>query len=143
MATHVRPMTPADLPRGRRLSRRAGWNQTAADWRRFLALEPDGCFVAEHDGTPVGTTTTAVFGPVAWIGMVLVDAPARGRGVGTALVRHALAALDRRGVPTVRLDATPLGQPLYERLGFTGQFRLSRYEGTLPPAEEGVANLAA
>ena len=80
----VRPVTTADLPLGLGLCRAAGWNQTEADWRRFLDLQPDGCFVAELDGAAVGTTTTCVFGRVAWVAMVLVAGPARGRGVGAA-----------------------------------------------------------
>jgi GNAT superfamily N-acetyltransferase len=133
----VLPMTTADLPLGLRLGQAAGWNQTEADWRRFLDLQPDGCFVAESNGTPVGTTTTCVFGPVGWVAMVLVEESARGRGIGSSLVSHALDFLDRRGVATVRLDATALGRRLYERLGFVEQFRLIRYAGTLPAAPVG------
>jgi GNAT superfamily N-acetyltransferase len=131
----IRPMTDADLALGLHLSRQAGWNQTEIDWRRALDLQPDGCFVAEWDGTAAGTTTTCIFGDVAWIAMVLVDEPMRGRGIGTALMRHALAFLDGSGVSTVRLDATPLGQPIYERLGFVVEFRLARHEGVLAPAQ--------
>jgi ribosomal protein S18 acetylase RimI-like enzyme len=133
---HIRPMTAADLPLGLRLSQEAGWNQISADWQRFLDLQPDGCFVAQWDGLPVGTTTTCIFGSVAWIAMVLVKTSHRGRGIGTALMEHSLAYLDERGVDTVRLDATPLGQPVYERLGFVEQFRLARYEGVLTEARE-------
>jgi GNAT superfamily N-acetyltransferase len=133
-------MTTADLPLGMRLKEQAGWNQIEADWRRALALEPDGCVVAELDGRPVGTTTTCVFGPVAWVAMVLVDAAVRGRGVGTALMRHALAFLDGRGIRSVRLDATPLGRPLYEKLGFVAQFELTRYAG-MPSAVSAVEAL--
>lgn len=129
----VRTMTLADLPLGMRLKEQAGWNQTELDWRRMLALEPTGCFVAELDGTPVGTTCACTFGPVAWVAMVLVEQSVRGRGVGKALMRHALDYLDGRGIRSVRLDATPLGQPLYEKLGFVVQFQLARYEGTLRP----------
>ena len=50
--------------------------------------------------------------------MVLVDESMRQHGIGTALVEQAVEVLDRRGAETVRLDATPLGKPLYERLGF-------------------------
>jgi GNAT superfamily N-acetyltransferase len=136
--THVRPMTTADLALGLRLSRQAGWNQTDADWQRALDLQPDGCFVAEWGGAPVGTTTTCVFGDVAWVALVLVDESARGRGVGRALLGRALEFLDQSPVRSIRLDATPLGRPLYERLGFVEQFRLTRYEGVLPQAP-GVA----
>jgi GNAT superfamily N-acetyltransferase len=139
----IRSMTAADLPLGLRLSREAGWNQVEADWQRFLDLQPDGCFVAEWDGTPVGTTTTSLFGPVAWIAMVLVEEGFRGRGIGKALLGHTLEFLDHRRIPTVRLDATPLGRPLYERLGFTEQFRLARYEGVLPPDPDQASGEAA
>jgi GNAT superfamily N-acetyltransferase len=133
---HIRPMTAADLPFGQHLSEAAGWNQTSADWQRFLALQPDGCFVAEYDGTAVGTTTMCIFGSMAWIAMVLVEETARGRGVGTALMGHALDFLDERGVATVRLDARPMGQPIYERLGFVEQYRIDHSEGTLPIVPE-------
>jgi GNAT superfamily N-acetyltransferase len=132
-------MTPADLPLGMRLKREAGWNQTEADWRRFLGLEPEGCFVAAWEGEACGTTTTCVLGRVAWIAMVLVAGSARGRGIGTALLEHALAYLDGRGVPTVRLDATAAGQPLYERLGFRGEYELARWVGEPALAGAGAA----
>jgi predicted N-acetyltransferase YhbS len=130
--THIRLLTAADIPLGMRLKQQAGWNQTEQDWARFLGLEPEGCFVAEWEGAAVGTTATCTFGPVAWVAMVLVDAGYRGRGIGKALMAHALAFLDRRGVQSVRLDATPLGQPIYEKLGFRAEYPLARYEGTLP-----------
>lgn len=133
---HIRPMTTADLLLGLRLSEAAGWNQTIADWQRLHALQPDGCFVAEYDGRGVGTTTTCIFGSVAWIAMVLVEEAARGRGLGTALMRHALRFLDEQGIDSVRLDARPMGQPLYERLGFVEQYRIAHYEGILPSSSE-------
>jgi ribosomal protein S18 acetylase RimI-like enzyme len=140
---NIRPMTEADLPIGLSLSLQSGWNQSDADWRRCLDMQPDGCFVAEWDGNPVGTTTTCIFGNVAWIAMVLVDERLRGRGVGMALMRHALAFVDEQHVTSVRLDATPLGQPLYEKLGFIAEFRLARYEGILSAAPTVVGVEAA
>jgi GNAT superfamily N-acetyltransferase len=130
----IRRMTTVDIPTGMRLKEQAGWNQTVADWRRYLDLEPDGCFIAELDGEPVGTTTTCVFGVVGWIAMVLVDVRVRGRGIGSALMRHALAYLDECGVLTARLDATPLGQPVYEKLGFVSDYLFVRYEGLVKAA---------
>ncbi len=127
----IRRMTIDDVSLGMRLKEQAGWNQIEADWRRFLALEPDGCFVAELDGEPVATTTTCVFGTVAWIAMVLVDKPARHQGIATRLVDHAVQYLEDRGVETVRLDATPLGRPVYERLGFLAEYELVRLQGTV------------
>jgi predicted N-acetyltransferase YhbS len=128
-------MTADDLPAGLRLSCQAGWNQTEADWSRLLDLQPEGCFVAEREGEPVATVATCLFGTVAWVAMVLVDEAVRGQGIGKSLVTHALEFLDRRGIRTVRLDATPLGLPLYEKLGFVAEYRLDRYHGHLPGAD--------
>ncbi len=129
MAINIRPMTIRDLSLGLRLKSEANWNQTEADWHRFLSMAPEGGFVAEVDGEGVGTLGTFVLGKVAWIAMVLVDERYRGQGIGTALMRHALAYLDEMGVPTVRLDATPMGQPIYEKVGFIAEYSLTRYEG--------------
>ncbi len=129
---HLRLMVPRDVPLGMRLKEQAGWNQTEADWQRCLMLQPDGCFVAERDGVAVGTVTTCIFGPIAWIAMVLVDAAVRGQGIGRTLLDHALAFLDSRDVSTVRLDATPLGRPLYEKRGFVEEYTLTRFEGVAP-----------
>ncbi|HUV62614.1 MAG TPA: GNAT family N-acetyltransferase [Sedimentisphaerales bacterium] len=125
----IRRMTMDDLSLGLRLTQQAGWNQIEADWRRFLSMEPDGCFVAEMDGSSVGTTTTCVFDGVAWIAMVLVEKSVRGRGIGTGLLKHAIDYLKERNVKTIRLDATPAGRPIYEKLGFVPEYELARYEG--------------
>ncbi|MGA2254722.1 MAG: GNAT family N-acetyltransferase [Thermoguttaceae bacterium] len=125
----IREMNLDDVPLGCRLNDAAGWNQLPADWQRLLALEPTGCFVAEWHGQPVGTTCVTRFDTIAWISMVLVDAAHRGRGVGTQLMRHALGWLDQCGTRTVRLDATALGRPVYEKLGFVGEYEVARWEG--------------
>ncbi len=125
----VRRMTPADLDFGMMLKQQAGWNQTLADWQRHLRLQEDGCFLAEWNGQPAGTVVAILFESVAWIAMMLVEASLRGRGIGRALMEHALAFADEQGAITVRLDATALGQPLYERLGFEPDYVVIRYAG--------------
>jgi GNAT superfamily N-acetyltransferase len=127
----IRTLTVDDIPFGLRLTAQNGWNQLEADWRRQLELQPDGGFVAERDGTPVGTACGCIFDDVGWVNLVLVDKPHRGLGIGTLLMAHVIEFLERRGVASIRLDATPLGQPVYEKLGFAGDFTLTRYEGTL------------
>jgi GNAT superfamily N-acetyltransferase len=127
----IRSLTSDDLEFAFHLKEQAGWNQTRADWRRFLRLQADGCFLAEWDGQPAGTVVACVFGSVAWIAMMLVEASLRGRGLGRALMERALAYAAEQGAASVRLDATPLGQPLYERLGFRPDFTLTRYAGAL------------
>jgi GNAT superfamily N-acetyltransferase len=125
---NLRLMTPADIPAGMRLKDIAGWNQTPVDWERFLHASPAGCFVAEVDGRVVGTAATIVYqGRFAWIGMVLVDPDYRGRGIGTRLLQKTMEHLDACRVPTMKLDATPQGKPIYEKLGFVTEYEIERW----------------
>ena len=125
----IRQMTMDDLGLGLRLTQQAGWNQLESDWLRFINLGHEGCFVAELDGRSVGTTMTFICDNVAWVAMVLVEKDVRGKGVGTALLKHALDYLDKCKIKTVRLDATHLGQPIYEKLGFLPEYELARFAG--------------
>jgi predicted N-acetyltransferase YhbS len=123
----VRVMTDRDLPAADELRRLAGWNQTLEDWRRLLSLEPRGCFVAVQEGGMVGTVTTTTYGQtLAWIGMMLVHPEHQRRGIGTRLMRQALEYLQEEGVKCIKLDATPAGRPVYERLGFVPEWTWTR-----------------
>ena len=128
MDVRIRVMKRADIPAGMRLKDLAGWNQTEADWERFLDASPQGCFAAETAGRVVGTSTTIVYeGRFAWIGMVLVDPEFRRHGIGAALLDRALEHLDSLGVPAAKLDATPEGRPVYEPRGFVAEFEIERW----------------
>jgi GNAT superfamily N-acetyltransferase len=126
----IRTLRPSDLPAALDLSGQAGWNQTPDDWRRLLDWEPEGCFALDLHGRLGGTVTTTCYGArLAWIGMLLVDAALRRRGFGRRLLLHALTWLEEKDVRAVMLDATPLGQALYESLGFRQQDALDRWQG--------------
>jgi GNAT superfamily N-acetyltransferase len=124
----IRIMTADDISAGVRLKEIAGWNQTEADWKRFLEASPQGCFVAEVNDKVCGTVTTIVFeNRFAWVGMVLVDPEFRSRGLGTALLERAIQYLDDLKIATIKLDATPQGKPLYEKLGFVSEYEIERW----------------
>jgi GNAT superfamily N-acetyltransferase len=126
-------MTMEDLAFADSLRAAAGWNQTPQDWQRFLQCAPDGCFIAERDAAPAGTATTTCYGQkLGWIGMLLVDPRRRGSGIGSALLHQCLTHLDSRRARCVKLDATPLGQKLYERFGFKAERSLTRWENPTP-----------
>jgi GNAT superfamily N-acetyltransferase len=129
-AINIRLLFESDITAAMQLKAAAGWNQTEEDWRRFLALEPNGCFAAVKGGRLVGTTTTTTYGnELAWIGMVLVDPKERRQGIATRLLNVALDYLNGKAA-TVKLDATGQGQPVYQRLGFEVESLLERWIGT-------------
>lgn len=76
-------------------------------------------------GEILGSLTLVTFliptGVRSWIEDVVVDAAARGRGVGEALNRFALDRARTRGAKTVDLTSRPSREAanrLYQRLGF-------------------------
>lgn len=124
----MRQMTREDIPAGMQLKEIAHWNQTEADWELFLSASPEGCFVSEVDGHVVGTVTTISYEDrFAWIGMVLVNPEFRKRGIGSALLQQAVGHLDSRGIACIKLDATPQGRPVYEKLGFEVEYEIERW----------------
>ena len=129
-AIDIRLLFESDIPAAMQLKEAAGWNQTEEDWRRLLALEPNGCFAAVNDGRLVGTTTTTIYGrDLGWIGMVLVDPQQRRQGIATRLMNVAINYLKDK-VPTVKLDATAQGKPVYEKFGFEVESIVERWSGT-------------
>jgi GNAT superfamily N-acetyltransferase len=128
MNIKLRLMTSRDVSEAMRLKDAAGWNQTPADWMRFLSATSDGCFVAENCGGVIGTAATIIYeGRFAWIGMVIVDEQYRGQGIGTTLLEQAIHFLDSQKVSTMKLDATPQGRPLYEKFGFRSEYNIERW----------------
>ncbi len=124
----IRLLVQTDIPGAVRLSEAAGWNQLAADWERLLHLEPSGCFGIDIDGRLAATATAVCFGSrLGWIGMVLTDPAHRRKGLARRLMEHALTYLDRQRVDWIKLDATEMGLPLYEHLGFKIETPVERW----------------
>ncbi len=84
----------------------------------------DPLLVAIEDDAIVGTAAATGFGATGWLGGIAVAPSARGRGLGGELTRAAIEALGPR--ETILLLASPLGRPIYERLGFRadGDYRV-------------------
>jgi|SRR5579871_3434183 len=96
-----------------------------AELSEMLDAPSTTVFVAKSGGAVVGTLTLVVFriptGLRAWIEDVVVDEAARGRGVGEALNRAAIAKAASLGAKTVDLTSRPSREAanrLYRRLGF-------------------------
>jgi len=125
---NLRLLRAADLNGALELSRLAGWNQTQDDWERMLRLDPLGCFAIETDERIAATTTLLCYGNrLAWIGMVLTRPEYRRRGFAQRLMESALKRAADLKIESIKLDATPQGQPLYEKLGFKTEQIVERW----------------
>jgi GNAT superfamily N-acetyltransferase len=126
----IRPMVESDIPAGLRLSAQAGWNQLQADWLRLLRLFAGRCLGGCVDGRIVATATLSSYGDrLGWVGMVLVDQEHRRRGYGTTMLDAVISLGQQVGIPTLGLDATDLGRPLYEKRGFVAGLPINRWMG--------------
>ncbi|HSP09359.1 MAG TPA: GNAT family N-acetyltransferase [Candidatus Dormibacteraeota bacterium] len=95
--------------------------------RRLVEDRAVTVLIALDDGQIVGTTTVIVYTTPFWIKArldeVVVDAGARGRGVGEALVKASLEVGRRAGAQVAELQsgkgpARAAAHRLYERMGF-------------------------
>ncbi len=126
---NIRPMLPDDIGKCLQLSGSEGWNQTEQDWMRLVGNSRNTCRVAEHEGRIVGTATASNYeNEIAWIGMVLVDKAYRGKGISKNLLNVLFTRLE--SCRSVKLDATPAGQPVYEKFGFKDEYLIYRMTGT-------------
>jgi len=101
------------------------------------AVQPELFFVAELDGAVVGTALAGSDGHRGWLYRVAVNPRVQGRGIGTALVRHAEAALIALGCPKVNLQVrTRNGAVIafYRKLGWEVEELISL--GKLLPCRE-------
>lgn len=119
---------PSDVSSAMELSAAANWNQTPEDWCRVIRLSAEGCRCIEDSGKIIATATLLPYDThLAWIGMVLTRPEYRRQGLARRLMEDAILAAERRGIHTLKLDATDEGRPLYENLGFVVEKTVERW----------------
>jgi predicted N-acetyltransferase YhbS len=136
----IRPMTPADVEPVAAAFLRENWGDRRLNLDFVTRHDETHPFVADADGTVVGTGVVSLNGPVAWIGTIWVEPTWRRRGVGLELTRATIDAADAAGCRTLVLVATDAGRPMYERLGFEVQtgYRILEAPGLAPTQVEPV-----
>jgi GNAT superfamily N-acetyltransferase len=100
--------------------------------RRYLALQPDGAFIAKENDSIVGFGAVMDYGGFAYVGLMSVHPGVQKRGIGRLILEQLLSVLDTRGCPTVLLDATPVGAALYEQYGFVDEDTTLVFRQTQP-----------
>ncbi|RQN34190.1 GNAT family N-acetyltransferase [Paraburkholderia tropica] len=122
---NYRLMTSADIPTAHAMSLAVSWPHRPEDWQ--FALDAGTGFVAELDGDVIGTALCWKHGPErASLGLVIVSDAYQGRGIGRTLMEMLLKEVGER---VTFLHATPAGQPLYEKLGFSVCGLLNQHQG--------------
>jgi len=103
-----------------------------SDLERYLSIQPNSYPVVARDAEEVAGFGAAFdYGPFSYIGLMAVSPKFQRRGIGGEILRKLVSWLERSGCPTILLDASVAGQPLYEKNGFisldqTQIFRLTK-----------------
>lgn len=121
----IMPMRSDDLASAQSLSHAVGWPHRLEDWQFVFTL---GQGVSAYSRNRlVGTAMWWPYdGRQARLGMVIVDPALQRAGLGRALMH---AVLDRSPAPSIVLNATAAGEPLYGRLGFTPIGAIVQHQG--------------
>lgn len=114
------------------------------DWEERLARhfekqiggEHSRWFVAEEEGRVIGTAlatlssgrSNILIDLTAMLAGIYVEPEYRGRGIARRLTEEAIAWCRERGCVRVRLNASRMGRPLYESLGFVPATEMMRLD---------------
>jgi GNAT superfamily N-acetyltransferase len=104
---------------------------TRGDFERGLrggSSDPFQILVAGLDGQPAGCVLSCDVEGDCGVYLVATVPRLRGRGIAAALMTRALLAARERGCVTSTLQATALGRPVYERLGYRDVGPLEMWE---------------
>jgi GNAT superfamily N-acetyltransferase len=107
------------------------------DFPRALELWPWGVahtYVTPAEGEPLSCLMTYDNDDDCVILLVATASEARGRGLASALLARALEDARARGCATSSLQATTMGRPVYERLGYRPLETLQMWERRKPAA---------
>ncbi len=97
-----------------------------------LTADNAATFIADLDGRPAGIAMTIVSHGVAGIYWVGTSDDARGRGLGWAVTAAAVNAGFDMGAEGASLQASPMGESLYRRMGFETIFSYQLHMSTPP-----------
>lgn len=89
---------------------------------RYLARNPETCFVAVEGGSVIGAILTGHDGRRGYISHTAVSPACQRQGTGHRLVEAALRALEREGIHKVNLvvfTRNAPGNAFWEKMGFT------------------------
>lgn len=138
----IRPFAVDDTEAVVSLWRAAGlvkpWNDPYLDIERKLTVQPELFLVAVGgDGALVGTAMVGYEGHRGWVNYLAVADPARGTGLGRALMAEAERLLVERGCPKLNLQVRTSNTEViafYERLGYAVDDAVSLGKRLIPDA---------
>jgi ribosomal protein S18 acetylase RimI-like enzyme len=115
----LRDATLQDLPAIVALREAVGWGVQPWALRAVIGHADARCVLAMTPrGDVAGVGSGIVYGPMGFVGNMIVAAGYRRRGIGSTILAAVMRFLEAAGCVRLELNATADGRPLYERHGF-------------------------
>lgn len=115
----IREMQRQDLAYAASCTSAEGWiSEDLTTLEGLFIYNPLGCFLAEINRRPVEICVATSHKNSRFIGELIVQPEARGRGLGARLLNHGIAFLQALRVESIYLDGVLKAVSLYERNSF-------------------------
>ncbi len=120
MSISIRPLAENNLETANTILNLAFQSSASRmqDLRLYRQIQPDGLYLASQNENPIGMVGAINYGTFAYVGFMAVHPEVQRLGIGLALMEFLLDRLKQQNIPFVLLDASGMGQPLYQKLGF-------------------------
>jgi ribosomal protein S18 acetylase RimI-like enzyme len=145
----IRDATTVDLPAIAALREAVGWGVHEWALRAVIGQPHARCVLAvDGGGSLAGVGSGIAYGPLGFVGNMIVAEAHRRRGVGSAILEAVTAYLESAGCRRLELNATSEGRPLYERHGFetigiSATARIPRHVGLADDGDVAVRDATA
>jgi len=135
----IRRMNKDEIDLAIEWAAREGWNPGLHDADAFYAADPNGFFIAEINGEPVGLASAVIcdeyFG---FFGFYIVKEEFRNQGIGMKIFN---ARLEYMGNRTFGADGVVNMLDKYLQVGYTMAHKNARFEGTGRLSESSLADI--
>lgn len=113
----IKSLLKSDLPNIIHLQPE-GWNDIRKVFLQFIGYDFFYPVKAVFQNKIIGVGEALINQDSAWIGVIVVDKSLRNKGIGTYISNYLSKYLSSKKIKTQMLLATPIGQSVYEKLGF-------------------------
>ena len=134
MSFYVNKISKEQMPFLTQMAKEQGWNPGLDDAEAFYAADPDGFFIAELEGEPIGCISAVSYSDdFGFVGFYVMKKGFEGNYFGSQLALKAMRYLYSKNIG---LDGVIERIDNYTRLGFKFAYPNARYEFTVPDVLE-------
>jgi ribosomal protein S18 acetylase RimI-like enzyme len=116
----IEPFTLAELA-SLPLLQPPDWQDVTPHFRYYIEASYCTPLMVMDNGKLVGVGTAIRHRDTAWLAHIIVHPGRRSQGIGKMLTQALIDSIDRTRYKTIYLMATPLGEPVYRKLGFEAE----------------------